>query len=59
MNIKEMKSEVEKYRGKLRERPAKLVSSGPSGPVGMELIDVLVDGIESLEKRVATLEKSS
>jgi hypothetical protein len=57
VNIKDLKIEIERQRGHLRGKPSKLVWSAPNGPVGMELIDAFFAGIESLEKRVAALEK--
>ena len=52
MNAIELKSEVASYRLMLRSKPAKLVACGPNGPVDMDLIDVLVNAISSLEKRI-------
>ena len=42
MNAKELRSEVASYRLKLRNRPPKLVTNGPNGPIDMDLIDVIV-----------------
>ena len=52
MNAIELKSEVASYRLKLRNKPAKLVASDPNGPVDMDLIDILVNAISSLERRI-------
>ena len=49
MNATELKSEVASHRLKLRNKPAKLVACGPNGPIDMDLIDILVDAISSLE----------
>jgi hypothetical protein len=49
MNATELKSEAASYRLKLRNKPAELVACGSNGPVDMDLIDVLVNAISSLE----------
>jgi hypothetical protein len=58
MNAKQLQSEVERYRLKLRSKPAKLVSYGPSGPIDIEVIDTIVEAISSMEKRIIALEKT-
>ncbi len=49
MNATALKSEVASYRLMLRNKPAKLVAWGPDGPVNMDLIDILVNAISTLE----------
>jgi hypothetical protein len=51
MNAIELKSGVASSRLMLRNKPAKLVACGPNGPVDMDLIDILVNAISSLEKK--------
>ena len=55
MNAKELRSEVASYRLKLRSKTPKLVTNGPNGPIDMDLIEVLVEAISSLEKRIDDL----
>ena len=55
MNAKELRSEVASYRLKLRNKTPKLVTNGPNGPIDMDLIEVLVEAISSLEKRIDDL----
>ena len=52
MDAEELRSEVASYRLKLRNKPPKL---GPNGPIDMDLIDVLVEAISSLEKRIGAI----
>ena len=56
MNAKELRSEVASYRLKLRNKPPKLVTNGPNGPVDMDLIDILVEAISTLEKRIDAID---
>ena len=56
MNAIELKSEVASYRLMLRNKPAKLVACGPNGPVDMDLIDILVNAISSLEKPIDAID---
>ena len=36
----------------LRNKTAKLVTCCPNGPIDMDLIDILVEAISSLERRI-------
>jgi hypothetical protein len=56
MNATELKSEVASYRLKLRNRPPKLVTCRSSGPIDMDLIDILVEVISSLERRIDAID---
>ena len=56
MNATELKSEVASYRLMLRNKPAKLVAWGSDGPVNMDLIDILVNAISFLEKRIDAID---
>ena len=56
MNITELRSEVASYRLKLRDKTAKLVTCGPNGPIDMDLVDILVEAISSLEKRIDAID---
>ena len=47
-----LKSEVASYRLMLRNKTAKLVSCGPNRAIDMDLIDILVEAISSLERRI-------
>ena len=52
MKATELKLGVASYRLKLRNKPSKLVTCGPNGPIDMDLIEILVDAISSLERRI-------
>jgi hypothetical protein len=56
MNATELRSEVASYRLMLRNKTAKLVTCGPNGPIDMDLIDILVEAISSLEKRIDSID---
>ena len=57
MTVEELRTAVETYRTGLEGKSGKLVKFSKSGPVGMEMIDVLVKTVEAQEKRIAALEK--
>jgi hypothetical protein len=59
MDIQELKSEVDKYRDKLKEKKGHVCTWGKNGPVGMRLIDVLVETLEAQQKRIEALEKNA
>ncbi len=56
MNAIELKSEVASYRLMVKNKTPKLVACGPSGPVDMDMIDILVNAISSLEKRIDAID---
>jgi hypothetical protein len=56
MTIDELKSALSDYREKLKGKAGKVVTSSQNGPIGMQLIDAIVDALETLEKRVEKLE---
>ena len=56
LNATKLRSEVASYRLRLRNKPPKLVTSSPNGPVDMDLIDVLVEAFSSLERRIDAIE---
>lgn len=58
MTIEEMKSKVEEHRDGCKKSAGAMVQFSVTGPAGMAVIDVLVQAIESLEKRVAELEEA-
>jgi hypothetical protein len=59
VNSQQLKSAVDRYRVKLREKTPKLVAYSPTGPIEIEIIDVVVEAIASLENRIAALEHAS
>jgi len=59
MDIQELKSEVDRYRDKLKEKKGHVCTWGKNGPVGMQLIDVLVETLEAQQKRIEALEKNA
>ena len=58
MKATELKSGVASYRLKLRNKLSKLVTCGPNGPIDIDLIEVLVEAISSLERRVEAIVRS-
>jgi hypothetical protein len=59
MDIDTLKSEIEKYRDKLTDKKGKVCTFGKNGPVGMNLIDAIVETLEAQHKRIQALEKKS
>ncbi len=57
MNPTELRSEVASYRLMLRNKTPKLVTSGPHGPIDMDLIDTPRCSHSSLEMRLDALER--
>ncbi len=57
MTIDELKSKVETYRTGLEEKSGSMCMFSETGPVGMSLIDALVDMIEAQQSRIESLEK--
>jgi hypothetical protein len=56
MNATELKLEVARYRLMLRNKTGKLVTCGQNGPIDMDLIDILVEAISSLERRIDAID---
>jgi hypothetical protein len=59
MDIDKLKSEIQKYRDKLNEKKGKVCTFGKNGPVGMGLIDAIVETLEAQHQRIEALEKKS
>jgi len=59
MEIDELKSQVEKYREKLKEKKGHVCTFGKNGPVGMVLIDALVEVLEAQQQRIEAIEKKA
>ena len=59
MDIDTLKSEIEKYRDKLTDKKGKVCTFAKNGPVGMNLIDAIVETLEAQHKRIQALEKKS
>ena len=47
MEIDKLKSEVIIYRDKLKEKTGKVCTFGKNGPVGLSLIDAIVETLEA------------
>jgi hypothetical protein len=47
MEIDKLKSEVIIYRDKLKEKKGKVCTFGKNGPVGLSLIDAIVETLEA------------
>ena len=45
MSIKKVKSAVEEHRDKLNAKKGKVCTFGKNGPVGMQVIDALVEAL--------------
>jgi hypothetical protein len=59
MTIDGLKAKVEAYREILaKEKNGKGVVFSESGPVGMSLVDAIVQALEALEKRVKAVEEA-
>ena len=52
-----LRAKVEEYREKLREKAGAIIRSSENGPVGMGLIDLLVEELERQERLIAELRK--
>ena len=57
MSIKKLKSAVEEHRERLSAKKGKVCTFGKNGPVGMQVIDALVEALEAQEQRIDELEK--
>lgn len=57
MTIEELKTKVETYREDLKKKPGSPVCFSETGPVGMSLIDAIVNVLESQQKRIKELER--
>ena len=57
MSIKKLKSAVEEHRDRLSTKKGKVCTFGKNGPVGMQVIDALVEALEAQEQRIDELEK--
>lgn len=58
MNISELKTKVEEYRKSLVERNGRTVVFSETGPVGMKVIDALVQALETQAMRIDELERN-
>ena len=56
MKIKELRSTVEKYRVRLKEKAGSMCMFTDDGPIGLSVIDDLVEALESQERRIDALE---
>ena len=56
MQVTELKARVDQYRAQLHQQSGCAVRFSETGPVGMALIDALVEAVDALEKRVTDLE---
>jgi hypothetical protein len=59
MDIDQLKSEIEKYRDKLKVKKGTVCVFGKNGPVGMGLIDAMAEALEAQHRRIEALEKKS
>jgi len=57
MTIAELKTAVERYRQDLKSKAGKIVNFSESGPVGMTVIDSIVEMLEAQQKRIEELER--
>ena len=57
MNIQALKTVVETHRQSIAEKKG-IVSWSPTGPVGIQLIDALVQALEFQDARLTALEKA-
>ena len=57
MSIKNLKSAIEAHQDKLKAKKGKVCTFGKNGPVGMQIVDALVDALEAQEQRIEALEK--
>ena len=57
MSLKKVKSAIEEYREKVDAKNGKIVTFGKGGPVGLQIIDVLVAELEEQDQRIQALEK--
>jgi uncharacterized coiled-coil DUF342 family protein len=57
MSLKKVKSAIEEYREKVDAKKGKIVTFGKGGPVGLQIIDVLVAELEEQDQRIQALEK--
>jgi hypothetical protein len=56
MTVDELKAKVESYREGLKEKVGHPIVFAMSGPVGMSVIDAIVDTLETMEKRIKELD---
>ena len=57
MSLETAKSAIEEYRDKMHAKKGKIVTFGKRGPVGLQIIDVLVAELEEQDQRIQALEK--
>ena len=57
MSLEKVKSAIEEYRDKMHAKKGKIVTFGKGGPVGLQIIDVLVAELEEQDQRIQALEK--
>ena len=55
--LEKVKSAIEEYRDKMHAKKGKIVTFGKGGPVGLQIIDVLVAELEEQDQRIQALEK--
>jgi len=59
MKAVELRTKLESLREKLKNGKQAPVFSGKNGPIGISIIDALVQTIEEQDKRIAKLEKGA
>ncbi|HEY5953336.1 MAG TPA: hypothetical protein VIT18_03175 [Terrimicrobiaceae bacterium] len=57
MSLKEARAAVKEYRDKLKTKRGKVCTFGKNGPIGMQVIDPILDAIEDQERRIRALEE--
>lgn len=58
MTVEELKAKVEKNREWLKEQSGHMVKFAETGPVGIGLIDAIVETLETMQARMQGLEKA-
>ena len=56
MNVSDLKTRVEKYRENLKKNSGKACLFSETGPVGMSLIDAIVEVLDAQQKRIDALQ---
>jgi|SoimicMinimDraft_9_1059737.scaffolds.fasta_scaffold974378_1 hypothetical protein len=57
MKIEELRSKVEKYRARLKEKAGTMCMFTEDGPIGLSVIDELIEALESQQRRIDALER--
>ena len=57
MSTKNLKSAIEAHQNTLKAKKGKVCTFGKNGPVGMQIVDALVDALEAQERCIEALEK--